>query len=106
MVVQDGHHKNLVYVLPDVPGARIRLVTPKALQMGWCESPPFSCVGTERVRDVAEKFAAEPVCSLPSHPLEHHMMLPSKWPQDTLYNTCLKYLHVIEVYVDDFCNIV
>ena len=31
MVVQDGNHPNFAYVLPDIPGAHILLVIPKAL---------------------------------------------------------------------------
>ena len=42
MIVERGKHLNVAYALPDVSGARIRLVIPFALQMGWSETPPFS----------------------------------------------------------------
>ena len=42
---------NFYYVLPATDGQQVSLgktktVVPTALQMGWCESPPFFCVGS------------------------------------------------------------
>ena len=34
------------------------------------------------------------------------MLLPDKWLEEELAATCNKYLHVIEVYVDDVCTMV
>ena len=60
MVVDEDKAWNFAYVLPpkndDDP---IMLVIPNALQMGWSESPPFFCAGTETARDVADKFWQE-----------------------------------------------
>ena len=106
MVVEEGRHLNFAYVLPDVAGARIRLVIPSALQMGWAESPPFFCAATETARDLAEVMVTEELGSLAPHPLEHLMLPPAKWPEATLASTCDKYLRVMEVYVDDFCTLV
>ena len=53
MMVEYGKHLNFAYVLPDVAGARIRIVIPSALQMGWAESPPFFCAATETACDIA-----------------------------------------------------
>ena len=102
MIVQHGQHLNFAYVLLDVPGARIRLVIPSSLQMGWTESPPFFCTATETARDVAEVLTKEPLRSLPSHPLEDYMLPPNQWPDTTLHDTCTNFLQVLEVYVDDF----
>ena len=106
MIVQHGHHLNFAYVLPDVKGARIRLVIPSSLQMGWTESPPFFCSATETARDVADELIKEPLGSLAPHPLEHHMLPPAMWPEHKLGATCARFLKVLEVYVDDFCSMV
>ena len=78
MIVEKGRHLKFSYVLPDFDGARIRLVVPSALQMGWCESPSFFCAATETARDIAEDYAAEPQGSLNTHPLEDLMLPPGK----------------------------
>ena len=54
MVVPEGAEWNFAYVLPQKPGEPIRLVIPSALQMGWCESPPFFCSASETARDIAQ----------------------------------------------------
>ena len=74
--------------------------------MGWSESPPFFCAGTETARDITEDLLATPVGSLPHHPLKDLMIPISIWPSDTVVEICTKYLHVMEVYVDDFCTTV
>ena len=106
MIVESGKHLNFAYVLPDVDGARIRLVIPSALQMGWCKSPPFFCVATETARDITEDYDMEPRGSLAPHPLENLMLPPEKWPEENLASICNDYLHVMEVHVDDFCTMV
>ena len=74
--------------------------------MEWTESPPFFCAATETARDVAEDLTAEPVGSLAPHPLEHHMLPPDRWPEESIGTTCAAFLRVLEVYVDDFCTMV
>lgn len=106
MIVEAGKHINFAYVLPDVIGERIRLVTPSALQMGWMESPSFFCAATETARDLAEQLVNKPIGSLQAHPLEDLMLPPSDWPDDNLDVVCHSYLRVMEVYVDDFCTMV
>jgi len=106
MVVEQGKHLNFAYVLPDVDGPRICLVIPSSLQMELTESPPFFCAATETARDVAEDLIKEPRGSLPPHPLESLMLPPSLWPEDNIASTCISFLKMLEVYVDDFCTIV
>jgi len=106
MIVKHGQHLNFAYVLPDVPGARIRLVIPYSLQMGWTESPSFFCSVTETARDMAEVLTHEPLGSLPPRPLETHMLPPALWPESNLHSACTNFLHMLEVYVDDFCLII
>ena len=93
---------NFAYVLPQPKGQATKLIIPTALQMGWCESPPFFCAATETARDVARDRAAETHLPLPPHPLETYLLPPHKWKEQQLSNTCNKFLHVIEVYVDNF----
>lgn len=57
-------------------------------------------------RDIAEKYVKEPEGSLPPHPLAENMLPLSKWSIENLDKTCNKYLHLMEVYVDDFCTMV
>ena len=60
LVVDEEEALNFAYVLPsenkDDP---IMLVVSNALQMGWSESPPFFCAGTETTRDIADKYRQE-----------------------------------------------
>lgn len=105
MVVLEAQRWNFCYVLPDKPGNPVQLVVPSALQMGWCESPPFFCSASETARDVADEMRHQPLGSHPRHPLEEWMLPPDQWPEDTLADTCEKFLEMIEVYVDDFIGI-
>ena len=79
---------------------------PSALQMGWTESPPFFCAATETARDIAEDMVKAPIGTLEPHPLEPLLLPPAAWPEEELATTCESYLHVMEVYVDDFCTLV
>ena len=99
-------HLNFAYVLPDVEGARTRIIIPSALQMGWVKSLPFFCAATETSRDIAEYLASRKEGSLASHPLEYLMIPPTVWSGDRLADTCHRYLKVMEIYVDDFCTMV
>ena len=48
----------------------ILIVVPNSLQMGWTESPPCFCAGTETARDLT-KINLPTVADLDVHPLEH-----------------------------------
>jgi hypothetical protein len=56
MAVNDENAWNFYYVLPgkstDIDDTSI--VVPNSLQMGWCESPPFFCAGTETAHDIID----------------------------------------------------
>jgi hypothetical protein len=83
--------------LPDEPGARLRIVVPSALQMGWAESPAYFCVATETGRDIINLLLRGKV-NLPEHPLETFMA-----PKDRLSTSPPGEKHMsIGVYVDDF----
>ena len=93
---------NFCFVLPsESPPTSmddIELVVPDALQMGWCESPPFFCAGTETARDIIQRLFESNI-DLPQHPLEHWIMpeIPfacTSAPDERTTN--------LEVYVDDF----
>ena len=96
---------NFAYVLPQAEGEPIHLVFPSALQMWWCESPPFFCSASETTRDVAADTMASTEDPEP-HPLEEWMVPPNKWPEENLGGACEKFLNVLECYVDDFCSMV
>ena len=94
---------NFAYVLPPTAATtsidNMEIVIPHALQMGWAESPPLFCTAKETGRDTIQRFYNN-FHSLPSHPLEHHLlqetlqMAPQLSPPSTATS--------IEVYVDDF----
>jgi len=104
--VDQGEHLNIAYVLPDVKGICIRLVIPSSLNMGWTESPPFFCAATETARDMVEELSKEPRGSLPSYPLDLLMIPPSVWPEESIIFTCISFVNMLEVCVDDFCTMV
>ena len=78
MAVNDADAWNFVYVLPSesktTPLDEVKLVVPNSLQMGWCESPPFFCAGSETARDIIEGLLPS-AGSLPPHPLEDKMLV-------------------------------
>jgi hypothetical protein len=102
MAVSNEDAWNFAYVLPSLKPLQsddeIELVIPNSLQMGWCESPPFFCSGSETARDIIESIAYNP--NLPPHRLEHDML------KDVMDNT--SFLPIsngktsFEVFVDDF----
>jgi hypothetical protein len=60
MIVEKKSRWNFAYVLPaGRPGRPLRLVIPKALQMGWNESPAYFCAATETTRDIAQTWIDE-----------------------------------------------
>ena len=101
------------YILPRLnPDDPIMVVVPSALQMGWTDSPPYFCAASETARDVAETLFNDPKSSLPPHPLEHYMLPPEKWgtPHDdcddwTLEKRAMEFVHLFEVYMDDFIGL-
>jgi hypothetical protein len=105
MAVNDENAWNFCYVLPakskTAPIDDIEIVVPNSLQMGWCESPPFFCAGTETARDVMETYLRN------NTPLPHHafetLMLPSD-SSNTLSSSHNKdtTTTLLEVFVDDF----
>jgi hypothetical protein len=54
---------------------------------------------------VAEELAAKPTGSLPEHPLEGMLLRPENWPEDTMDTTSDKFVHLLEVYIDDFIQL-
>jgi hypothetical protein len=69
MVVEPAAHWNFAYVMPGLAGEPIKLVIPRALQMGWNESPEYFCATTETVRDMAQTWVDEGTRK-PKHPME------------------------------------
>ena len=90
---------NFAYVLPAptaTPIDELQIVVPTALQMGWCESPPFFGTASETARDVADSLLDTPQSTV--HPLEHlvqYQVTPST-PHTS------RATDILEVYVDDF----
>ena len=73
-----------------------KLVVPAALQMGWCESPPFFCMASETAKDAIQELMERPE-RLPQHKFEHKMM------PNNLQETCPQVpVLLLEVFVDDF----
>lgn len=104
MVVAAGCEWNFAYVLPQAPGAPIKLVVPNALQMGRKESPGFFCSASETARDVAKKLTGFDGVhrELPMHELEELIKLPL--PSENLADLRTDAIPwaAIEVFVDDF----
>ena len=77
MAVNNTNTWNFCYVLPSYPRDtdidNTEIVVPNSLQMGWCESPPFFCAGSETARDVIESLLPHGL-GLPHHPLEDQMI--------------------------------
>ena len=103
MVVNTKDSWNFCYVLPNINKTKENLndtilVVPNSLQMGWCESPPFFCAGSETARDTIQHLLANNI-TLPQHKFEHKMM-PTTFPSFPITTTKNKTL--VEVFVDDF----
>ena len=104
MAVSNDDAWHFCYVLPaltEVPLDEIELVVPNSLQMGWCESPPFFCAGTETARDVIQQLWDNQE-DLPAHEFEKVMLqeiVQANLPPST-QNPSVTF----EVYVDDFCT--
>jgi hypothetical protein len=101
MRVSDDDAWNFAYVLPslkdNIAEDDIELVIPNSLQMGWCESPPFFCSGSETARDVIEQIMERP--DLPTHRFIDIML---KEFIDQNVPPCAGNTTLFEVFVDDF----
>jgi hypothetical protein len=98
MIVEPKARWNFAYVMPCAPGQPIQLVIPRALQMGWNESPAYFCATTETVRDVAQAWIDTKVRK-PQHPMES-FTLPTK-PARQQSSVGPRH-QMSAVYVDDF----
>jgi hypothetical protein len=97
---------NFCYVLPQPPGEPIKLVVPKALQMGWIESPPYFCAASETGRDVATQYAETPIGTLRDNKFIDMAAQGADFdtlPAQSDEADPLRYL--VEVYVNDFISL-
>ena len=99
MVVEPDARWNFAYVMPSADGQPIRLVIPRALQMGWNESPAYFCATTETARDVAQSWIDNDT-RLAEHPMES-FTTPTKPARRQ--STTEPRRQMSAVYVDDFC---
>lgn len=80
LAVSNAAAWNFCYVLltPDKTSSidDIEIVVPNALQMGWCESPPFFCAASETGRNTIEKLLKAE--ALDQHAFEHLMFTENK----------------------------
>jgi hypothetical protein len=98
MIVAPEARWNFAYVMPSAPGQPTRLVIPRALQMGWNESPAYFCATTETVRDVAQTWIDTKVRK-PRHPMESFTMPTDPARQQSSVGPRHQ---MSAVYVDDF----
>ena len=101
MVVANDQAWNFTYVLPSADGRDVdlpetELVVPDALQMGWCESPPFFCSASETARDVIQVLIDRQE-ALPFHKFEGKLM-----PTNLTETRPSRPISQLEVFVDDF----
>jgi hypothetical protein len=108
MAVNNESAWNFCYVLPSKAKDQhiddITIVVPNSLQMGWCESPPFFCSGTETARDIIDSLIIADI-ALPQHAFETIMINEAvkeklNDQQDNKDNITLT-----EVFVDDFIGV-
>jgi hypothetical protein len=105
-----GEEWNFCYVLPSSFGSDdIVLVVPTSLQMGWIESPPYFCAASETARDVAALYAERPLDGKhQQHSFLHYTQTHEDYralPTSRRSGDApVRYL--MEVYVDDFMDIV
>ena len=101
MAVMNEDAWNFAYVLPSLGKHtslnNTELVIPNSLQMGWCESPPLFCAGSETARDI---MVALSVRDLPPHKYEKQML--AKVSRDWANKPPGHVTTLFESYVDDF----
>jgi hypothetical protein len=105
MRVSNDQAWNFCYVLPTTKHITndddIEIVVPNSLQMGWCESPPLFCTGTETARDIIHNISHNQ--QLPQHRFEHIMLKNIKNTTNTTQDP--NHVTLQEVFVDDFVGI-
>ena len=115
MVFDPNDKWNFTYMLPKLsPDEPTHLLIPSCLQMGWCESTSYFCASSKTACNVGTTLTCNPIRSLLAHPLEHHLM-PTDPDQDTHddtqhrnihdTNSIKKFLHLIEVDIDNFIQL-
>ena len=97
MIVEEEQQWNFAYVMPSAPDKPKRIVVPRALQMGWNESPAYFCATTETVRDVAQTWLDEGV-PMPPHFMEEFTTPMTPPRRQTLAGPPAQ---MLAVYVDD-----
>jgi hypothetical protein len=103
----EGEEWNFAYVLPQAEGKPTKLVVLTSLQMGWVESPPYFCVATETSRDVAMDYTENPINLLPPHKfVKYTIGDPEYEALPELQKGNNGYVYMLEVYVDDFMNLI
>jgi len=102
MAVGNEDAWNFCYVLlsenDNIDMDEIEIVIPNAVQMGWCESPPFFCAASETARDTIQALL-EMDC-LPEHIFEGKMMDSTHFAEGITLDDGT--ITVIEVFIDDF----
>jgi hypothetical protein len=97
MIVAADEAWNFCYVMPNPPGAPLRIVVLSVLQMGWAQSPPYFCAATETARDMIQGLVASKV-ELTPHCFEQYMH-PAKSAKRSHHNSPA---HGAYVYLNDF----
>ena len=106
MVVTPDEEWNFAYILPKLePNEPTQLVIPSCLQMGWCRSASYFCAASETARDVSQALAEQKPGTLPEHPLESFLLPPTLQLADPDSAAAWDFLHLIEVYIDDFIQL-
>ena len=106
MVVSPNDEWNFAYVLPKLTLDKpTQLVIPSCLQIGWCESALYFCATSETARDIGETLATQPIGSLLAHPLEEYLVPPDLWTNDTTDQHSSDFLHLLEVYINNFIHL-
>jgi hypothetical protein len=103
----EGEEWNFTYVPPQKEGEPIKLVVPTSLQKGWVESPPYFCDAMETARDITIEYTDMQVGTLPKHKFGIYVVGDVKYnalPKTSTQKT--GFLYMVEVYVDNFMNLV
>jgi hypothetical protein len=99
LVVREEDSFNFAYILPQRPGQPTRIVVPRAVQMGWTESPSLFCAVTETARDITQHLVKNNV-NLPYNPIEESMTIEDV----PLRARAQEPTELLQVYVNDLCN--
>ena len=103
MAAADDDAWNFCYVLTSLQEQKslddVEIVVPNNLQMGWCESPPFFCSGSETARDHMKTIRLH---DLLPHKFEEEMLKKVGKTDTNKHLTGL--ITVLEVCVNDFIS--